>query len=88
MTSLRRLIRSALVVALAVASIFTVFQLTNAGSLTPSESPGGTMKTSQDIYDPLVGTSYDSSGVTGSLTGSALEVSRCIILRIAGTPCL
>lgn len=86
-SSLKSLVRSALVITLAAVSIFAVFRLTSAGSLSPSASVAGTMNTASDIYDALTGTSYDSSGITGSLNGSALQVSKCIISRIQGSPC-
>ena len=59
---------------------------TQAGSLTPSASPTSTMRTTEEIYNPLVGT-FNSSGITASSTGSALQISQCIITKINGGNC-
>lgn len=87
MTPPRRMLRSGLIVAFAAASVFAVFQLTSAGSLSPSTSPGGTMHTAEDIHSSLVGTSYDSSSIATSSSGSALQISKCIIAHLANHPC-
>ncbi len=57
-----------------------------AGSLTPSASPGSTMKTLEEIYNPLAGT-FDSSSISADLNGSALQIAQCAIEKIQGAVC-
>jgi hypothetical protein len=62
-----------------------LFQLTGAGSISPSAPPAGTMNSIEEIYDPLIGT-YDSSAVVADDDGNALEISKCIIDVVNGGP--
>jgi hypothetical protein len=80
---LKRTGRNILVVVVAVFVIVTAFHLTDAGSLTPSAPPSGTMHDLQEIYDELIGT-FDSSGVTASKDGSAMAIAKCIIQKETG----
>jgi hypothetical protein len=73
-------------VVISVFVIALVFQVAGAGSLTPVAAPAGTMHALSDVYDALVG-NYDSSGVVASKQGSALQVTKCIINKINGSPC-
>ncbi|MFH1099195.1 MAG: hypothetical protein V1723_04760 [Candidatus Uhrbacteria bacterium] len=84
---LKRLIIEFTVIAAAVfvaAALVRAFAY--AGSLTPSAAPAATMKTIQEVYDPLVGT-FDASGVTGSSAGDAIQLARCAITKIQGGSC-
>jgi hypothetical protein len=79
--------RSALVILLGFVSIAFAFRLVGAGSLTPSALPAGTMNTITEVYDALVGSgSFDSTAVTASANGNALEISKCIIDMVNGGP--
>lgn len=76
--------------AIVMASVFVVgflFRLTEAGSLTPTALPATTMKTLEDIFNPLVSSSYDSSGVAPDRNGNVLEVAKCIMARMTGGVC-
>jgi hypothetical protein len=80
--------RNVFIVLVSVAVVMALFQLTSAGSLTPSFAPASTFHTLEDIYASLASTSYDASSITASKTGSALQISKCIILKLTGgTPC-
>ncbi len=57
-----------------------------AGSLTPSAAPAGTMRSLAEIYTPIAGT-YDASGVTPSMTGSAIQIARCAARKVQGATC-
>lgn len=82
-----RLARGVLVVAFSIVIVTMLFRLTEAGPLDPSAPPASTSQSIEDIYQSLVGT-FDSSGVVASKSGSALQISKCIILKITGgTPC-
>lgn len=80
--------RNVLIVAVSVAVVTMIFRLTEAGSLTPSAPPAGTMNSLGEIYAPLASSGYDSLGVVGSKNGNALQIAKCIISKITGgTPC-
>jgi hypothetical protein len=79
-------LRNASIVVLSILTVLTLFRLADAGTLTPSTAPAGTMNTTGDAYNALVGT-YDSSAVVGSRNGNALQISKCIISKLAGSPC-
>lgn len=84
-----RVVRGVLVVVLSVVIVTMLFRLTEAGSLTPSAPPASTSVSVEDIYDVLASTGFDSSSITASKNGSALQISKCIILKVTGgTPCL
>lgn len=73
---------------LSIAVITLAFRFIHAGSLTPpSLPPTATLKTAQQIYDPAVGTSYDSSGFSASANGSAIQIMKCIINTMQGNSC-
>lgn len=73
-------------VLVSVALIVGAFRLSVAGSLTPPAAPAGTMNELEEVYDALVG-DYDSSAVVASRNGNALEISKCIIDKVNGSPC-
>jgi hypothetical protein len=73
-------------VAVSVGLIVGAFQLSGAGSLTPPAAPAGTMNEIEEVYDALVG-DFDSSAVVASRNGNVLEISKCIIDKINGSPC-
>jgi hypothetical protein len=77
--------RSALIIVVGtIVSLFLV-RLTEAGTLTPVALPGATMHSVEEIYDSLVGSSYDSSGVNADEQGSALQISKCILLHLTAS---
>ena len=82
-TKRNKIIFSAFIIGLAVLMIGLNAR---AGSLTPQESPGSTMKTLEEIYNPLVGT-FDSSSISADFNGSALQVAKCAITRMQGGSC-
>jgi len=73
-------------VTFSVVLIVGLFRLGEAGSLTPPAAPAGTMNEIEEVYDALVG-SYDSSAVVASRNGNALQISKCIIDKVNGSPC-
>lgn len=80
--------RNIFIIIISVLVLTVLFRLTEAGSLTPSAAPAGTMHSLEEIYAPLASSGYDSSGVTAAKDGNALQISKCIILKITGgTPC-
>lgn len=84
---IKRTTRTLMVIVLSIIIVTALFRLTEAGSLTPSAAPASSMQSLDDLYQALVGT-YDSSAVVASNNGSALQISKCIILKITGgTPC-
>lgn len=69
------------------AMLAIIFQRTEAGSLTPTAAPAGSMNTLTEVYTALVGT-FDSSGIVASKSGNEFAVAKCIILKMtAQTPC-
>ena len=81
------MIRKLCVFVLALVLVLVILQTVNAGSLTPSTSPAGTMYTTEQVYNPLVLTSYDSSAIASSSTGSAIQIARCVIEKMHGGSC-
>ncbi len=82
------MLRNVLVVLIGVLLVLVIVQLTEAGSLTPSSAPAGTMQSLEEIYAPLASAGYDSSGVVAAKNGDALQIAKCIIQKITGgTPC-
>lgn len=79
----RGILRTLSLVFAAVFVIGVLFRLTEAGSLTPSVLPAATMKTLEDIFNPLAGT-YDSSDVPALRNGNVLNEMKCIIGRLKG----
>jgi hypothetical protein len=75
------------VIACSIFIIVVIFQLAAAGLLTPSAAPAPTMDTLEETYDVLVG-GFNSAAITASLSGSAIEVSKCLVQKITGqSPC-
>ncbi len=85
-TKARSLMRSALMVVISVFVIALVFQAVSAGTINPVAAPAGTMHSLSEVYDTLVGT-FDSSAVVASRQGNVLQVTKCIIGKINGSPC-
>lgn len=57
-----------------------------AGNLTPPAIVTSTMRTSEEVYNALVG-NFDSSGISASSTGNALQIAKCAIEKISGGSC-
>ena len=85
--SARKFVRSGLMIVISVALIFGAFRLSTAGSLTPSASPAGTLNALNEIWNVLASDSYDSSGISADPNGSAIQISKCIIVRLQGGTC-
>jgi len=74
-------------ISLIVAIVAFVFQMvTRAGDLNPSTAPASTMQSVEDIYNSLAGTTF-SATTTANISGSALQITRCMITRIEGSNC-
>lgn len=80
-------LRQAGVIVVSIFVVGLIFRYSTAGSLTPSAAPASTMQSLQNVYDALASSGFDSSGVTASRNGSALQISKCIIQRITGSTC-
>lgn len=82
-------VRHIAIVLTSSALIFSLFRLSEAGSLTPSSNPsaGGTLQTVQDVHSALASDSFDSSGVNAAKNGSAIGIGKCIASRITGGTC-
>ena len=81
------IIQSLLIVVSALVAIAAVRIVTAyAGSLTPSVAPAATMKTHDEIYDPIAGTSYTST-VTASSSGDILQLTKCAVTKLQGGTC-
>ena len=79
--------RTAGILLASVVVIGVLFRLTEAGSLAPAAAPSAdSMPSLASISDALVGSSFDSSGIASDSNGSALEIAKCIIGRLAGKP--
>ena len=72
---------------IAMFAVLFILQAVQAGSLTPSTSPAGTFHTLGEIFNPLASTSYDSSTITSSSYGNALQITKCIITKLHGRGC-
>jgi hypothetical protein len=85
--SARQFVRSVLMIIVSIAIIIGVFRLATAGTLNPSsDTTIGTLNSLASISDALFG-SFDSSAITADPNGSALQVTKCIIVRINGGTC-
>ena len=80
-------LRNLAVVVVIVLVIATGFRVVAAGLLDPSAAPASTMNTLASIFGALASPSYDASAISASTQGSALQISRCIILRMTGSSC-
>ena len=87
-THLKRIGVDALIITAVVLSGALAFRgIAYAGSLTPAASPVATMDSLSDAYNALVGTSFSSSAITASSTGSAIQIARCINTNLTGGSC-
>ncbi len=80
-------VRSAFVLVVSIVFAVGILRITSAGDIDSTASPAGTLKTLEELYDPLVGSSYNSSAVTASSSGDTLELAKCIITKIGGGSC-
>jgi hypothetical protein len=76
--------RDILVIVVSVVVVVFVFLLTEAGVLTPTVSPAGTLHTLENIWAPIASSGYDASGVVASKNGNALQITKCIIQAMTG----
>lgn len=83
----KHIIATILIVGIDILTIFAIVKIVEAGSLSPSGPPSGTMKSLQSIYDSVASTSFNSSGVTANKNGSALQLMKCITAKIHGGSC-
>jgi hypothetical protein len=77
-------LRNILVIVVSVFVLVFIFQFTEAGSLTPSVAPAGTLHSLENIWAPIASSGYDSSGVVASKNGNALQIAKCIIQAMTG----
>ena len=85
--SARKFVRSALMIAMSVAIVVGVFRFATAGTLNPPAAPTtGTLTSLASISDALFG-SFDSSAITADPNGSAIQIAKCIIVRVNGGTC-
>jgi len=84
-----RILYEGIVVCALIAFVWYVQQnrAVQAGSITPPASVTTTMNTAQDIYDAIASSTYDSSSITSTLSGSVLQVTKCLIDKVNGAPC-
>ncbi len=80
-------LRGVAVVVASVGVLIAAFRLTEAGSLTPTAAPAGTMTSLNTLYASLASVSFDSSAIVASRSGGALQISKCIITRMTGGSC-
>lgn len=84
---IKKILREMLVVTVSLAAVASVVQWVQAGSLTPPGTPSATMRTLQEVYDTMVGTTFDSTAITASASGSAIQITKCIIAKIRTGTC-
>ncbi|OGN01623.1 MAG: hypothetical protein A3I26_00220 [Candidatus Yanofskybacteria bacterium RIFCSPLOWO2_02_FULL_43_10] len=84
---IKKIGREALIIIIGIFAVIYIIRTVQAGSLTPSASPASTLKTLQEVYDPLVGTSHDSSSVVAGQNGDALQIMKCIISKLNTGSC-
>lgn len=86
-TPRRGTVRSVALFGASFAVLVFAFQLSQAGSLSPTALPASTMNSLSQVYESLVGT-FDSSGIVASKSGNEMAVAKCIVLKMTGqTPC-
>lgn len=84
----RRAVRNVLVVVVGIVVVATLFRLTGAGLLSPSTAPASSAQSFEDLYNSLASDGYDSSAVTPSKNGNALQIAKCIMAKMTGgAPC-
>ena len=83
-----RVARGVLIVALSVVVVTALFRLTEAGTLTPIASPASSSESLENLYSAIASAGFDSSALSASKDGSALQIAKCIIAKMTGgTPC-
>jgi hypothetical protein len=73
---IKKTIRELLIIVIAVVAVAKIVNWVQAGSLTVTNPPVGTLRTVQEIYDSLVGT-FDSTSTTANINGNALQIMKC-----------
>jgi hypothetical protein len=90
---IKKSVRSVLVIAISVFVVVSAIRfvqnlkIVQAGNIGSTEYPAATFYDLSQIYAPLISTSYDSSSVTASSSGNALELIQCAITRATGGSC-
>lgn len=79
-----RFARGVAVVLVSVVLLVGLLRFTEAGSLDPIAVPAGTMHSLGELFGALASSGYDSSAVPASKHGSAIAISKCIILHLQG----
>lgn len=82
-----KLVRAIMTITAAVGVVIGIFAISDAGTLAPDVSPVATFDSNSDVYDAIASSGYDSSSITADANGSAFQVAKCIISRIAGGSC-
>ncbi|MDO8462976.1 MAG: hypothetical protein Q7S96_01735 [bacterium] len=72
-----------LLVGIVLTFFFSGALVAYAGSLTPSASPAATMNTVAEIYDAVASTTFSSSAITASSTGSLIQVLKNIATNLS-----
>ncbi len=85
--TMKKVVREILILIISIVGVIYLVKIVQAGSLTPSGPPASTMKTLQEVFDPLASSSYDSSLVTADVNGNALQIMKCIISKINTGTC-
>ena len=75
-----------IIAVITISAVLITRFIATAGNLIPPGPPASTHKTFAEIYGPLAG-NFDSSSVTASSTGNALQIARCLIVKMDGGTC-
>lgn len=84
---LKKVGREALIIVVGVFLIIYIMGTVQAGSLSPLAAPASTLKTLQEIFNPLASSSYNSASVVASPNGNALQIMKCIISKLNTGAC-
>ena len=83
-----RVVRGVFIVVFSIVIVTTLFRLTEAGSLTPIAAPASSSESFENLYSAIASAGFDSSALSASKNGSALQIAKCIITKMTGgTPC-
>lgn len=83
----RRILLEGLFALIIIWSIWSVTRVA-AGNLTPPSSVSPTLQPPTNIYQALIATSgFSSVSLATSSTGSAIQLTKCIIQKLNGNSC-